>query len=77
MWSVENVECFVFECCFVLNRVRIYFNINIFATLLLPLPTMFGTVLLNIQMNLCMHKLKTIVLEIINALFLQNINALS
>ena len=30
MRSVENVECFVFDCCFVLNRARIYFGINEF-----------------------------------------------
>ncbi len=57
---MRSIEIVKFDCCFVLNRARIYFNMNIFATLLL-LAT-FETVLLNIQMNLCMHKLKTIVL---------------
>ena len=46
MRSVENAKCFVFDCCFVLNRVSIYFNINILATLLLS--AMFETVLVNI-----------------------------
>ena len=67
--SVESAECFVFDCCFVLNRARIYFSINIFATLLLP--AMFETGLLNIQMSLCMQKLKTIVLKIFSYYFTQ------